>query len=84
MSTEEKITTIVELLAQLSEDTTLPRNIRRGATLAKESLLKADEAVDLRKAKAISILDELANDSNIPIHGRTTIWDIIGRLEAIK
>lgn len=84
MSTDEKITPIVDLLAQLSEDTTLPRNIRKGATLAKESLLKVDEALDLRKAKAISILDELANDSNIPTHGRTTIWNIIGQLEALK
>lgn len=84
MSKNEKITPIVESLDQLSEDNTVPRNIRRGATSAKESLLKEDDAIDLRKAKAISILDELANDPNIPIHGRTIIWNIIGQLEAVK
>lgn len=84
MSKNEKITAILGELDQLSEDNTVPRNIRRGATSAKESLLREEDAIDLRKAKAISILDELANDPNIPTHGRTIIWNIIGQLETIK
>jgi len=84
MVKNEKISAIIESLDQLSEDSTVPRNIRRGATSAKENLVKEEDAIDLRKAKAISILDELANDPNIPTHGRTIIWNIIGQLETIK
>jgi uncharacterized protein len=30
----------------------------------------------------VYMLDDLANDPNLPIHGRTAIWSIISRLES--
>jgi uncharacterized protein (UPF0147 family) len=30
------------------------------------------------------ILDDLANDPNIPLHGRTLIWNVISQLEVIS
>ena len=77
---ETQIRQIVEVLDQLSEDTSVPRNIRRGAKESKEILLNSKEALDVRTASATSILDELANDPNIPLHGRTLIWNIINML----
>ncbi len=74
----------MEVLDQLAEDTSVPRNIRRGATDAKERLMLKNEALDIRSASAIMILDDLANDPNIPLHGRTLIWNIISQLETIK
>jgi uncharacterized protein (UPF0147 family) len=74
----------MEVLDQLAEDTSVPRNIRRGATDAKERLMLRNEALDIRSASAIMILDDLANDPNIPLHGRTLIWNIISQLETIK
>ncbi len=84
MDNEAKLKQIIDVLDQLSEDTSVPRNIRRGATSAKERLLQTKEALDVRAASAIFILDELANDPNIPLHGRTLIWNIISQLEMIK
>ncbi len=75
---------VMDVLDQLAEDTSVPRNIRRGATDAKERLLQQNEAMDVKAASAIFILDELANDPNIPLHGRTLIWNIISQLETIK
>jgi hypothetical protein len=83
MNTEDRIKQIIEVLDQLAEDTTVPRNIRRGANDAKTYLLKTD-ALDVRVASAIMILDELANDPNIPLHGRTQIWNLISQLETVK
>jgi uncharacterized protein (UPF0147 family) len=77
---ETRIKQIVEVLDQLSEDTSVPRNIRRGAKESKELLLNTKEALDVRTASASLILDELANDPNIPLHGRTLIWNIINML----
>src|SRR4030067_658490 len=74
----------MEVLEQLAEDTSAPRNIRRGATDAKDRLLRKDEALDVRVASAIMILDDLANDPNIPLHGRTQIWNLISQLETVK
>jgi len=84
MDTETKIKQISIILDQLAEDTSVPRNIRRGAVNAKELLLKSKDELDVRIASAIFILDELANDPNIPLHGRTLIWNIISQLETIK
>ncbi len=79
-----KLKQVMDVLDQLAEDTSVPRNIRRGATDAKERLLQPNEAMDVKAASAIFILDELANDPNIPLHGRTLIWNIISQLETVK
>lgn len=84
MDTDEKLRQISQVLDQLAEDTSVPRNIRRGAKEAKDLLHNDKEALDVRAASATFILDELANDPNIPLHGRTLIWNIISQLETVK
>ncbi len=83
MPTNEKIEQICDGLNMLSEDNSIPRNIRRGAESVKQILLKDSDPIDLRVASAVSTLDELANDPNIPLHGRTLIWNIMSRLEEL-
>ncbi len=84
METDQKLKQVLDGLGQLAEDTSVPRNIRRGALNARDLLLKEEDALDVRAASAIFILDELANDPNIPLHGRTLIWNIISQLETVK
>ena len=84
MSTDERILQICDGLNMLSEDNSIPRNIRRGADTVKQNLLKNIDPIDLRVASAVSTLDELANDPNIPLHGRTLIWNIMSRLEELS
>jgi len=84
MDADTRTRQVIDVLDQLAEDTSVPRNIRRGASDAKERLLRQADALDVRCASAIFILDELANDPNIPIHARTLIWNIISQLETIK
>jgi len=83
MANDEKIGQICEGLNMLSEDNSIPRNIRRGAENVKQNLLNETDPIDLRVASAVSTLDELANDPNIPLHGRTLIWNIMSRLEEL-
>ncbi|MGI0131690.1 MAG: UPF0147 family protein [Thermoplasmata archaeon] len=75
---------IVEALGQLAEDGSVPRNVRRGAQNAKDELAKASVALDVRIASAVYVLDDLANDANLPTHGRTAIWSIISSLESVS
>jgi uncharacterized protein (UPF0147 family) len=82
--TEEQINQIIAILDELAEDTSVPRNIRRGAVESKDLLLNNDQALDLRTASATMILDDLANDPNIPLHGRTLIWNIINMLAQLE
>lgn len=74
---------ILDGLDMLNQDTSIPRNIRRGAEEAKKLLLEKGNPLDVRVASVISLLDELANDPNIPLHGRTLIWSIISKLEEL-
>ena len=80
---EEKVKKAIELLDQIAEDNSIPRNIRRGAAEAKERLLNENEPLDVRASSVIFIMDELANDQNLPLHGRTIVWNIMSQLEAI-
>ena len=83
MTTDEKIAQVCEGLNMLHEDNSIPRNIRKGADEVKNTLLNENDPLDVRVASATSRLDELANDPNIPLHGRTLIWNIMRRLEEI-
>jgi len=75
---------IVESLGELAEDSSVPRNVRRGAQSAKDELAKPRVALDVRIASAVYVLDDLANDPNLPTHGRTAIWSIISSLESLQ
>ena len=83
MSTDDKISQVCDGLNMLNEDNSIPRNIRRGAEEVKNTLLNNNDPLDVRVASASSKLDEMANDPNIPLHGRTLIWNIMSRLEEI-
>ena len=74
----------VRSLLELADDASVPRNVRRGALAAKDELGKATVALDVRIASAVYALDDLANDPNLPTHGRTVIWSIISSLESLQ
>ncbi|MBS3815136.1 MAG: UPF0147 family protein [Hadesarchaea archaeon] len=82
-SQEEKLNQVMEIMDQVSEDMSVPRNIRRAAKEAKEAL-KEDNGPVVKAASAISILDEISNDPNMPVHARTTIWNALSVLETVK
>jgi uncharacterized protein len=74
----------VRVLLELADDSSVPRNVRRGALAAKEQLARLAVPLDVRIAGAVYALDDLANDPNLPTHGRTAIWSIISSLESLQ
>lgn len=83
-SQEEKLQKVADIMDRVSEDMSVPRNIRRAAKEAKESLLEEGDDPVVKAASAISTLDEISNDPNMPVHTRTTIWNALSVLETIK
>lgn len=73
---------INELLDEVSVDRTVPRNIRNMITEAKGHLSNKKQDVAVRINSAISLLDDVSNDPNIPVYTRTQIWNIVSLLEA--
>jgi len=75
---------VLALMDDLSEDTSIPRNIRKMSSDSKEKLLDEKESLDLRCATVISELDDISNDPNVPSHGRAAIYTIISKLESLS
>lgn len=75
--------TINKLLDEINEDRTVPRNIRNLVQEAKNNL-NGKQELAVRINSAISILDEVSNDSNIPTYTRTQIWNIVSMLEIMN
>jgi uncharacterized protein (UPF0147 family) len=81
----ENVEPIVKLLTDIIEDRTVPRNIRSAVEEARKNLTVDDgRDWDVRVSTAISILDEITNDPNIPSYTRTQIWNIVTMMEMVK
>jgi len=81
--TLEQVNEAVQLLERISEDTTVPRNIRRAATTSLEIIRDPDPelSIAVKANNAIEILDEISQDPNCPAHARTMLLQIITLLE---
>jgi hypothetical protein len=81
---EERMEQASVVLGQVSEDNTTPRNIRRAAKESSEALQNSDFTYAVRASNAISILDEILQDPNMPAYTRVKLWNVMSLLEAIK
>ncbi len=75
---------VIQLLDELSQDVSVPKNVRKIALDSKTKLTSQKDSLDLRCAKVISTLDDLTNDPNVPSVGRTFLYTIISKLEALS
>ncbi|RLI57035.1 MAG: hypothetical protein DRP09_04640 [Candidatus Thorarchaeota archaeon] len=82
--TQQSIDQSKHLLRQISEDSSVPRNIRRAANEAITVLETETDSPAVRAQNAISILDEPSQDPNCPNHARTKIWHVSSLLEPIR
>ena len=81
---EERIKQALSILSKVSEDTTTPRNIRRAAKEAMNALHQKELTPAVRTANAVSILDDISQDPNMPPYTRVAIWNAVSAIEAIK
>jgi len=72
------------VLSEVSEDSTTPRNIRRSAKDAMNALQTKEYTAAVKASNAISILDEILQDPNMPPYTRVKMWNIMSLIEAIK
>lgn len=80
---ESRIQQIAGVLEQL-QDSQVPRNIRKSAKDAQsEWLLNQKKDLDVRLGMTASILDEIFNDANLPIHFGPLCLQIQTALEAL-
>ena len=80
----KKLSQAKQILNMIADDNTTPRNIRRTAKTASDMLEDEKLSIAARAANAISILEEISQDPNMPMYSRTRIWKAIGALEGIR
>lgn len=71
---------VLNILDQIMNDRTVPKNIRAAAEQSKTAL-NSNDADEVRISTAIHILDEIINDPNMPMYTRTQIWNVVSMLE---
>ncbi len=74
----------LDILTKITEDDSVPRNIRRAADNARSKLQNQEESEAVRASYVISILDDISNDPNMPLHTRTLIWNVASQLEKVS
>jgi uncharacterized protein (UPF0147 family) len=81
---EERIKQALVVLTAVSEDNTTPRNIRRAAKDSMNALQSPEFTHAVRAANAVSLMDEILQDPNMPPYTRVKLWNVMSLLEAIK
>ena len=81
---EAKLKMATSILMGIVNDTSVPRNIRRAAVKALSALQDRSLSPAVRAANAISALEEVSQDPNMPTHARTRIWHVISILETVR
>ena len=81
---EERIKQALVVLGAVSEDNTTPRNIRRAAKDAMNAMQTSEYTPAVRASNAISLMDEILQDPNMPPYTRVKLWNVMSLLEAIK
>ncbi|MEM3382991.1 MAG: UPF0147 family protein [Nitrososphaerales archaeon] len=81
---EEKLVKAISTLQTVADSTITPRNIRK---VVKDAILMLNDtklSLGVRVANAISMLDEISQDPNMPSFSRVNIWSALSILESIR
>jgi len=83
MPVEESIREIHSMMENLLSDSSIPKNIRKAISDAKERLEGDDELI-VKVSAAIYLIESISDDINMPSHARTQIWALMSSLESVK
>lgn len=81
---EERVRQALAVLGAVSEDSTTPRNIRRAAKDSMDVLESGEYTLAVKASNAVSVLDDILQDPNMPPYTRVKLWNVMSLLEAIK
>lgn len=84
MENEDKLANAIATLQSVADSNITPRNIRKTVKDSVIMLNDAELGMGVRAANAISMLDEVSQDPNMPSFSRVTIWSAVSTLESIR
>ena len=81
---EEKLVKAISTLQSVADSNITPRNIRKIVKEAMTMLQDTKLGPAVRAANAISMLDEVSQDPNMPSFSRVTVWSAVSTLESVR
>ena len=74
----------IEALDQIIASSSTPKTIKKSITDLVTGLKSTEGSMSVRAANAISILDDITQDPNMPSYVRVTLWQAVSKLEGIR
>jgi len=78
--TDEELVDVVDLLGDLSNDNSIPKNVKEKIANT-ITILEDEEELAIKVNRALHQLEEVADDANLQPFTRTQIWNIVSALE---
>ena len=79
----ERMRNVVDILSQIEEDFSVPKNIRVKIRGLVTSLNEQDESIGIRIDRSLQQLDEISDDPNLSSFTRMQIWNVVSVLESM-
>lgn len=80
---DERLVTVISLLRELEEDNSVPKNIKNKISLTIKDLETSTEEVSITVSRALHVMEELTEDSNMQAYTRTQLFNIVSALEIV-
>ncbi|MFC1727984.1 UPF0147 family protein [Nanoarchaeota archaeon] len=78
------VTEIIDIIKDISEDTTVPKNIKSKLSEIAVLLESEEEETPLKVNRALNELDDISSDVNIQPYTRTQLMGIASALESVQ
>lgn len=80
----ETLNAAIATLEEIASNPSTPKNIKKSIIDLAMDLKKQEYSVSVRAANAISHLDDITQDPNMPSYVRVTLWQAVSALERIR
>ena len=81
---EEIFDNALDTLNQIATNYSTPRNIRKNISDMVNGLKSEEFSLSVRASNAISLLDDITQDPNMPSYVRVNLWQAVSTLERIR
>jgi len=80
----EALKSALDTLNQISSNLSTPKTVRKTISDLVVGLDGKEYSVSVRAANAISLLDDITQDPNLPSYVRVSLWQAVSSLESIR
>ena len=83
-SNKDTLKEAIHTLEQVAVNPSTPKTIKKSISDLVNELKSEEYSMSVRAANAISLLDDITQDPNMPSYVRVTLWQAVSKLEGIR